>query len=313
MEARAHHYVPQCYLRSFAPNGKVTVVDLKTGKGPFATNPKNVAQERDFNRIESDSLPPDALENAYAKFEGELAPVLKSTAAGNKCTEDDFCYLLSLIGLLAVRNPRFRDSFSEFQNNLRHKMIAVTLATKERWERQLARMRKDGYLDGIPDVPYERLRTEVASGNIQFVTSTSEHARTELGTLDKLINILAHRSWRWVRAAPDSGGFITCDHPVCLNWIKRPRGFAPLGYGLTGTTVYFAISPNVALLGQFDGRTDDLWADIFMVGDFNRRVLNNAHRQIYAANKDFQIFDFVNLFGVDEVVRRAHAQKGNAE
>jgi hypothetical protein len=303
--ARAHHYVPQCYLASFAPDGKINVFDFESGKDPFSTNTKNVAQERDFNRIDSEDLPADALETAYAKFEGELAPVLKKLTSGEACTEHDFSYILSLMGVLAVRNPRYRANFSDFQNNVRLKMLAVQLSSKERWERQLARMRKDGYLEGIPDVPYETLKAQLEEGAFKFVTTTGEHARTELHVLDNLINILAGRTWRWVRSAPDSGGFITCDHPVCLNWIKRPRGFAPLGYGLSGTTVYFPLSPDLAVIGEFDGSKEDLLADVYMVANFNRRILNNAKRQAYMADYNFCVFDGVTLFGIEELVRRS--------
>jgi hypothetical protein len=303
--ARAHHYVPQCYLASFTSAGKIIVFDFESGKDPFSTNTKNVAQERDFNRIESDNLPPDALETAYGKFEGELAPVLKRLVSGAVCTEDDFSSILTLIGVLAIRNPRFRSNFSEFQNDVRLKMLAFQLSTKERWERQLARMRDEGYLEGVADVPYETLKAQLEEGAFRFVTTTSEHARTELYTLDKLINTLASRAWRRVRASADSGGFITCDHPVCLNWIKRPQGFAPLGYGLSGTSVYFPLAPDLAVLGEFQGPTDDLRADAYMVGNFNRRILNNAKRQAYMANSDFKVFDCDILFGIDELVRRA--------
>jgi hypothetical protein len=303
--ARAHHYVPQCYLASFAPDGKINVFDFESGKDPFSTKTKNVAQERDFNRIDSDDLPPDALESAYAKFEGELAPVLKKLTSGGACTEDDFCYILSLMGVLAVRNPRHRANFSDFQNNVRLKMLAVQLSSKERWERQLARMRRDGYLEGVPDVPYETLKAQLEEGAFTFVTTTGEHARTELHVLDNLISRLARRAWRWVRAAPDSGGCITCDHPVCLNWIKRPKGFAPLGYGLSGTTVFFPISPFLAVIGEFDGPTEDLFADGYMLANFNRRILNNAKRQVYMADYNFRVFDGVTLFGIEELVRRS--------
>jgi len=142
--ARAHHFVPQCYLASFAPGGKINVFDLESGKDPFSTNTKNVARERDFNRLDSDDLPPDALETAYAEFEGELAPVLKKLVSGGACSVDDFSYILTLMGVLAVRNPRYRANFADFQNNVRLKMLAMQLSSKERWERQLARMRKDG-------------------------------------------------------------------------------------------------------------------------------------------------------------------------
>jgi hypothetical protein len=310
--ARAHHFVPQCYLASFAPGGKINVFDFESGKDPFSTNTKNVAQERDFNRVDSDELPPDALETAYAKFEGELAPVLKKLASGEVCTEDDFSCILSLMGVLAIRNPRFRANFSDFQNNVRLKMLAAQLSSKERWERQLTRMRKDGYLEGVPDVPYETLKAQLEEGAFKFVTTTSEHARTELYALDNLINVLAGRAWRWVRAAPDSGGFITCDHPVCLNWIKRPRGFAPLGYGLSGTTVYFPLSPDLAVIGEFDGPKEDLLADVYMVANFNRRTLNNAKRQVCWANYNFRVFDGVTLFGAEELVPRSREQAKEA-
>ncbi len=85
-EARAHHYVPQSYLTNFTTGGKLFAVDLTTGKH-FATNPKNVAQERDFNRIESDKVAPDCLEKQYAEFEGKVAPILKALSAGEKCSK----------------------------------------------------------------------------------------------------------------------------------------------------------------------------------------------------------------------------------
>jgi len=157
----------------------------------------------------------------------------------------------------------------------------------------------------VPDVPYETLKAQLTEGAFKFVTTTGEHARTELHALDGLINILAARTWRWVRAAQDSGGFITSDHPVCLNWIKRPRGFAPLGYGLSGTSVYFPLSPSLAVIGEFDGLTEDLSANVYMVASFNRRMLNNAKRQVYMADHDFRVFDGVTLLGIEELVRRA--------
>jgi hypothetical protein len=61
--------------------------------------------QRDFNRIESDALPRDALESAYAMFESELAPILKKLGEGATISEDEFSYVLTFIGVLAVRNP----------------------------------------------------------------------------------------------------------------------------------------------------------------------------------------------------------------
>jgi hypothetical protein len=97
---------------------------------------------------------------------------------------------------------------------------------------------------------------------------------------------------------------------VCLNWIRRPRGLAPIGYGLSGTTVFFPISPNLAVLGEFGGQTDDVAADAFAVADFNRRVVNNANRQVFAKDDNFQLFDGRDFFGAADLLKRA--QEKNA-
>lgn len=78
MTARNHHFVPQCYLKGFARHRnkpKVRVIDLRQRK-TFETNPKNIAAERDFNRVEIAGHPPDAIEAAFSRFESQLAPAL---------------------------------------------------------------------------------------------------------------------------------------------------------------------------------------------------------------------------------------------
>jgi uncharacterized protein DUF4238 len=100
-------------LNNFTTGGKILAVDLQNGKH-FRTNPKNVAQERDFNRVEADEFAPDFLEKQYGKFESELAPILKALRAGEKCSKLEFDHVLNLITLLANRNPRHRKTFSKF-------------------------------------------------------------------------------------------------------------------------------------------------------------------------------------------------------
>jgi hypothetical protein len=193
--ARAHHFVPRCYLSNFTTGQKITVVDLNEGKR-FTTNPRNVARERDFNRIESDTLDPNALETAYGMFEGEVAPILKGLTEGKECSEDEFSYVLNLVTLLAIGNPRFRESFGEFQGNVRDQIMQVATATKERWESQMSQAKAAGYMEGVKEVPYEEIRASVVNRDFKFVTSTSEHAAVELKTFDDLLHVIAQRSWR---------------------------------------------------------------------------------------------------------------------
>jgi hypothetical protein len=186
-------------------------------------------------------------------------------------------------------------------------MLALATATKERWEGQLAKARAAGYLDGVKDVPYEEIRASVERRDFKFVITPHEHAQTELPAVEGLIESLARRKWRWVRATQNAGSFITCDHPVCLNWIERPKMSMPIGYGLTGTSVFLPISPNLGVLGNYNGQTGDLAADVFAVGDFNRRITSNADRQIYAKDDTFQIFDGRQFLGITEFLDRVRS------
>src|SRR5258708_662132 len=71
--ARGHHWVSQTYLARFTADGhkdsKLYIVDLDQRK-VFSTTPANVCKQRDFNRVESADLPPDALETGLSQFEG---------------------------------------------------------------------------------------------------------------------------------------------------------------------------------------------------------------------------------------------------
>lgn len=250
-------------------------------------------------------MPPDALENAYGQFEGGLAPIPASAGCGKTdLPKEEFDTILNLIALLAIRNPRHRSRFSDFQDDTRHKILEITTATKERWERHFERAKAAGYMDGVVDVPYETIRKSVLDRNYKFVTSTTEHAQMEMKAFDTLLQLLGSRHWRWLRAGAGSAGFITSDHPVTLFWDTRPKGFAPLGHGLKGTTVFFPISPTVALEGSFDFRPGPTTLNAFSVGDFNLRVLSGAHRQIYAANKDVMLFDGNGFYTMRDLSHR---------
>ena len=101
--ARRHHYLPQCYLKGFVRHRetpKLFVVDAKK-KAAFTTNPLNVAQVRDFHRVDVEGMPPDALEAALGGFESELAPSLeKIVATQSLADERDRILLLNLAAIV---------------------------------------------------------------------------------------------------------------------------------------------------------------------------------------------------------------------
>src|SRR5262245_18553361 len=144
MTARKHHYLPQCYLKGFTKdrqNPKLFVVDLKAARS-FWSAPANVAAERDFNRIDADGIALDELEERYAKFEGEVASALERTVRTRGfANPEDRLLILNLLGLIAFRNPRLRETVRGFQESLLKKVAGVMVSTPDRFRAVLDNMR----------------------------------------------------------------------------------------------------------------------------------------------------------------------------
>jgi hypothetical protein len=61
--------------------------------------------------------------------------------------------------MLAVRNPRLRSQVSEFTAEICRKVLSLVLATKERWESQVAKMKAAGVVqEGDHEVSYEEMK-----------------------------------------------------------------------------------------------------------------------------------------------------------
>jgi hypothetical protein len=130
--ARKHHYVPQMYLSGFAnTDGQCSVIDAE-GRRTFTTSPANIAAERDYNAIEADGIPPDALEKELGKFEGVIAPAIKrvretASFGKNGADRED---IINLLTLLAVRNPRTRKEMGDLYTQIIRAMLLMTFEKK---------------------------------------------------------------------------------------------------------------------------------------------------------------------------------------
>ena len=132
--ARRHHYLPASYLAGFTTYGnkddQFFVLDFQTGKS-FKTSPKNVAVERDFNRVNVDGLAPDAIENALAPFEQEAARAIMTVLESSEFpTGMDYHRILNLLCLMAVRNPSLRNTVNQTREQVLRIMAEVIFSDK---------------------------------------------------------------------------------------------------------------------------------------------------------------------------------------
>ena len=288
------HYVPQCYLRQFAIRYKrkghqVAVFDRKKDKS-FRANVKDVACQNYFNRIEVDGMDPNALEKAISQFETKLADALaRINRTRSLENEEDRAYLITLIGLTALRNPEMRENIRKIHEDVGKMNIAARLQLQQTYDASVQEAKQHGALPEDYNVTYEEMKAAFEGGGFKLVLTNNALVSLELELLDHTMPLLLKRGWHLLRAPEGSGGFITSDRPFFLMWsdpAMRTGPFAP-GLALMGTDIYFPISPRLAVVGAFDmGNT------IEDVGEARVAVANStmtagADRQVYARNHDF--------------------------
>ena len=294
MVARRHHFLPQCYLKGFSKprkRGKThhVVVFDRQGKR-FTSNILNIAVKHDFNRVEIEGNAPDVFEQEMAKFEGELAPALnRILEVRNLRSAEDRAILLNFIGLIAIRNPRHRETFRDFNEQVIKMMMDLATATKERWEGQMKQAREAGYLKDTSNITYEEMRDFVNKKEYRIELNTEFHIASEMEGFDAILPTLFNRKWLALTPPDASGGFITSDHPVRLMFSDpkmRGRLYGP-GHGLTGTEIVFPVGRRLAVVGAFELKEAELRLTEDGVAGINGALVAYADRQVYAHDIDF--------------------------
>ncbi len=290
--ARNHHYLPQCYLRNFRRAGgnskkpSLYVFDIITGER-FPTSVRNVGARRDFNRINSDSHPPDVLEGVYATLETEFAEVFRMMRRTRVMPEGESLNILfNFIALCATRNPGMRKRLSDYQAQIFETVLEITLANEERWESQKQKMIKAGYV--VDDsVTYQQLKEFHDERRYTIEIPNERNIDLEMSGMDVVLRTLPARKWTLMIAPVEH--FVTCDHPVCLRWIEPGRfpPLAPPGHGMRETELIFPVSPELALRGTFEGEDQVLEVGRDVIGMVNRKVAERASRQVYSAHSRF--------------------------
>lgn len=292
MVARKHHYVPQCYLKGFVQNRdnpKLYVTNIDDGR-TFETAPANVAAERDFHSIDIEGLSKDAFENALSGFESELSPSLSRIIASRSLkNKHDRSFLLNLIGLMLVKNPDARSRTRDFEESIAKSVLEIATSNPRIFESQINAAKKKGFIDPDAEVDYQTARDHVVNDKIKIEIPTERLLLRELGVFDRILPYLFHRKWVLLKASKEETGFVTSDHPVCLQWTNPEdrRGLYPPGLGLRDTQVLFPVSNELALIGAFECREAEIEADSFQIAAFNNRIIARSERQFYARNKDF--------------------------
>lgn len=255
VRAKNHHFVSQGYLAGFTENGtrngRLFVAGL-VSRRVFPTNPRNVGAERDFNRIEADGYDPDTLERQLGEFESTAISVIRGIqASGELPADEELSYVINLMALLVVRNPRSRRTMNTAKRHMVRVIGDVLTSDRRLFEHHIAKAKDEGFIRKDADVSFEAMKTFIEDDQYTIEVSTNESLLLELGAFENTLGLLGSRYWSLVTAATDAPDFVTCDHPVTPAFKDSKRG-GTIGYGLPQTEVSFPLNTRQALLGVLE-------------------------------------------------------------
>jgi len=280
-KSRHHHYLSQCYLKGFtqgsAKKSKLTVLDLNNKK-KFETIPRNVGGMRDFNRVDIDGLDPEIVEKTQSDFEGKAATALKNVEETSDFTGETKDIILELIAMLAIKSPEMRDHLAKPQVQIAKSIMAMTYESKERWESQINKIKEDTGEDISDGKTFEEMKKLFEQGNLEISVSREHQIYIELVGMQKITELLHQRNWVLLKTSEGAGEFITTDNPVSLTWHDPASApFISPGFGLPNTMVYFPISKNLALVGEFDREDGVEEANEYLVAILNSKIIANSY------------------------------------
>lgn len=246
----------------------------------FRGKPRNVAAERDFNRIEADGHDPDTLERQLGEFEAKAISVIRGIqVSGELPADEEFSYVINLMALLVVRNPRSRRAMNAARLHT-VRIIGDMLTSDGRlFKHHFAKAKHDGFVRRDAEVS---LRKFIEDNRYSVTVSPSESVSLELRGFENALRLLGSRYWSLITAAVDAPDFVTCDHPV-IPVFKDLTRRGPVGYGLPHTEVSFPLNTRQALLGVFEDPLSPRLEDrARQVAAINSRTVYHADRQVYS-------------------------------
>lgn len=281
---KAHHLVPNSYLKRWAVGDRIRVTET-TSRKTWCPDPAKAATETHFYRMQHEQLdpatvPPLFFETLLSRIEGMAVRGIDHLEAHGTIdlSPDDAVWLSIYIAFQITRGRTFRVGQQELLLNTLRLLHPAT----EQGARHLIESTGGTATPALVAETLESLEA-LHSGKIWVAPATAEMISMSGQMAMQLSPHLLARDW--VVYWTDLSSFITCDEPVVIlngpEVSRREKG----GFG-TADVVLFPLSPS-ALLAMFHPHHDldplALWPelDAVEVDEVNIEIAANSYRWMF--------------------------------
>lgn len=286
--ARAHHYVPQTYLRLWATDGQVAV-RRRGSAASFVASTINVAQETDLYTVETEDGPSDLVERYLAEMERVLPDVLAAIRVGQipgRGTPGRMLFA-SLLALQYVRTP----------DRIEEQRFPADALKAAGGSHPVPKDTIRGFLEERWGYPPQESEVQGAGDFVNYVLrdgqqmTNAEYLQTTFGTLPTLADRLA--AMRWSTEVTKGGHFLTSDQPLTL-WLKDPSPFRGAGID-SADEIRFPAGPRHLLVLRRTGRESTTFVTRARVASVNRHVAATCRQMVIAGRGEKTLLEDLPL------------------
>ena len=288
-QPRRHHYTPVLLLKRFTDSeGRLHVISRQKGTR-FVATPNAVGFENDFYTLDhvENGDDPQAVEKAFAEFEGEASAVLDEVIANRAIPEsaEKFNTLMNFVAFSAARIPAMRTVITKPIEEMAEMILHMNLSSEAQFKYSFEQAGIN--VDAI-GLTYEAAKEMAAGMSIKVTTAAYiNHMNT---VVNIMLPLLAQRNWCILYNKGDGPLLVVTDNPVGISWSDghRPGHFFDIpAFGRLGTDVTIPLSAHFAVLGRFEDLPKTIEMDDQAVAVTNTKTLSGCQRFIAGAADDF--------------------------
>lgn len=280
---RAHHYLPQFYLKGFSCEDRLWVYD-RYQKEFREQTPKNLAVVNDYYTFkDANGNKNTDLETFFAAIEGKASPVIKKVEKRDLITDEERDILASLVASFMVRVPDFEKTTDEYNDKMLRQMSKFMYCDEKHTKIIIDNYERDTG-EKLDISPAELMRF-VHEDNYRIKVDRAFHLRVMFDSGKVTAHLLRQMDWVFIYA-PMKSSFITTDNPFMLIPPAEYNKFFGVGVLTKGATKFVPLSQNVAvLIRDMGNKIEGANPNRNLVKMLNYRVAANSDRFVIARDK----------------------------